>query len=399
MLALVDWDRVSPRGALHKLIGPCGDWNSEKACLMYQYRLKGLPAGSTILIPPLLSSPPLLQGYTFNIDPPGCTDIDDVFTIGIDDYYYITIADVARWIPYNEESFQVASRLSQTLYSPRGVVLQPLLPGIQQDCSLVANELRFGVSLRFRLVDGQIIDPTFLETRVINDKSTTYEDVRIDIHPEYIHALELVSNAVSGTQSTDPHDWVANLMILYNTEAAKVVKQAGTGLLRHHDAPTAEKLEAYSALGADGRHLAFESAKYVPASENSHHWGLNVLYCHATSPIRRCADIVNQFVLKGQTPPIVDHEALNRRDKDLKKYNRDAFFLDTLQNAGDIRKVAGIAVNDHRIWVPEWKRLITCQHTFQPGTQGIVHYSLDMNGSTWKRKMDFRFSNSSTPES
>jgi exoribonuclease II len=180
-------------------------------------------------------------------------------------------------------------------------------------------------------------------------------------------------------------------MIFYNIEAAKVLKQKGQGILRVHSAPDIEKLESYKSLGVDAHFLAFKSAKYVPTTTDEKHWGLNTdVYCHATSPIRRFADVINQYVLKNEEPPAVDIEMLNERSKELKRFARDSFFLrQLLQN--DVRSVEGTVLNDHRIWVPGWKRIVTCKNEYPIGTTGTLNYSLDMNKSTWKRRMVFRF--------
>jgi hypothetical protein len=179
-------------------------------------------------------------------------------------------------------------------------------------------------------------------------------------------------------------------MIFYNIEAAKVLKQKGQGILRVHAEPDVEKLEKFKNIGVDARFLAFKSAKYVTTATNEKHWGLNTdLYCHATSPIRRFADIINQYVLKGETPPDVNIDSLNKRTKELREYARDAFFIRQLKSSK--RTVEGVVLNDHRVWIPEWKRIITCNNTQPEGTRGTVHFSLDMNQSSWKRRMVFRF--------
>ena len=54
------------------------------------------------------------------------------------------------------------------------------------------------------------------------------------------------------------------------------------------------------------------------------------------------------------------------------------------------QSIEGTILNDHRIWVPEWKRIVTCKNTSEIGSKCILRYSLDMNQTTWKRKMVFR---------
>jgi len=159
--------------------------------------------------------------------------------------------------------------------------------------------------------------------------------------------------------------------------------------LRVHESPNLEK---YKKLGVSADVLAMKSAKYVPATaDNTSHWGLNAdVYAHATSPIRRFADIVNQFVLKGEDAPEHDIDKLNERNKEIKKYERDLFFIEKLYT--ETRNfVEGIALNDHRVWVPEWKRIVTCDNSASEGTVGTLHFCTDMSQSTWKKRMIFAF--------
>jgi len=397
VLAIVDvstWETNKlTRGNLHRIIGKCGDFKAEDEALTYQYQKEGWSPGITICIPNPQHERHRITGISFNIDPEGCRDIDDVFTIGSDGYFYITIADVSEWMKENPESLRKAQTIGQTQYSIDGSILQSMIP-FEKDCSLFPGVERMGVSLRFRIIDYQVADIEFIKTRITNDVSYTYDSV---YQSEHAHKLRYFVKAV-GCTSSDSHDWVAQLMIFYNIEAAKVLKQKGQGILRVHSAPDIEKLESFTSLGVDAQFLAFKSAKYVPTTTDEKHWGLNAdVYCHATSPIRRFADIINQYVLKEEEPPDVDIDMLNERSKELKRFARDSFFLRQLLR-NNVRSVEGTVLNDHRIWVPEWKRIITCSNEYPIGTTGTLNYSLDMNQSTWKRRMVFRFASTANQE-
>lgn len=391
VLALVNvpkWESNKlSRGYLDSIIGHCGDFKAEENALNYQYRKQGWPSGVTISIPDTPTDRYTIQGISFNIDPDGCEDIDDVFTIGNDGYFYITIADVAEWMKENPESLRKAHILGETQYSIDGCIIQPLLP-FQKECSLFPNKSRLGVSMRFKLDNTEITNIEFVKTIITNNISYTYDTI---YESQFIDTLKKVVNAL-GCSSTDSHDWVAELMIFYNIEAAKILKQKGQGILRVHSSPDLEKLEKFKQLGVDGKFLAFKSARYVDTSSSETHWGLNTdVYCHVTSPIRRFADIVNQYVLKNEQPPHADLYVLNERSKDLKQFARDSFFLRQIHT--NKRSVEAITLNDHRIWIPQWKRIVTCENTCTEGTRGTLHFSLDMNQPTWKRRMVFHFEN------
>jgi exoribonuclease R len=396
VIALVNvpkWDdNKLPRGNLDRILGNCGDFKAEEEALAYQYRKQGWSPGITILIPNPQPERHRITGVSFNIDPEGCRDIDDVFTIGDDGYFYITIADVSEWMKENPESLRKAQQIGQTQYSIDGSIIQSMVP-FETDCSLVPNKERLGVSLRFKLENSRPKDIEFIKTIITNTLSFSYESI---YKSQYASTIQNVAECL-GCKIYDSHDWVAELMIFYNIEAAKVLKQKGQGILRVHSAPDIEKLEKFKSLGVDGRFLAFKSAKYVTTTTNETHWGLNAdVYCHATSPIRRFADVINQYVLKNETPPDVDISMLNQRSKDLKQFGRDVFFIRQIQS--NKRYVSAITLNDHRVWVSEWKRIVTCKNSFIEGTRGTLYFSLDMNQSTWKRRMVFRFEDTTNRE-
>ena len=133
VLALADVSEFNKkeltRGNLVRIIGKCGDYAAEKEANLCRYSTvnwKGFDL-SKIKVPEM--EPPTIDGYTFNIDPIGCEDIDDVFTVGENGYYYITIADVGAWFDKNpdNEFISKAAELGQTYYT-NGSVVAPLLP-------------------------------------------------------------------------------------------------------------------------------------------------------------------------------------------------------------------------------------------------------------------------------
>ena len=386
VLALVKVEEANrgadlPRGNLEKIVGNCGDFTAEQEALIHQYSAgtwKDEP-----ITPPKIERP-LLKGISINVDPPGCRDIDDVFTFGDDGYFYITIADVSEWMKANPHLWNKANRIAQTMYRD-GHIVRPMLP---LECSLEPGKERLGVSLRCKITD-KIEDVSFLKTKIINNTSYTYEEISKSWHADRLKNIA----KILGKDTNDPHEWIAQCMIFYNVEAAKVLVQHNKGLLRAHESPDLEKFETYKKLGLE--FLSFKSAVYT-TDMNALHWSINTKYCHSTSPIRRFADIVNQFVLKGEEYPEFNVEMLNERTKDMKNYERDSFFLDQLQT--DTRQVKGIVLNDHRIWVPIWNRIITCKNTYEEGVSGLLYYSLDMKQSTWKRRMVFRFEDTKNQE-
>lgn len=395
VLAIINVERWEKdkltRGNLVRIIGKCGDIAAEEEAILYRYAEPRRNKNKFIINQPSFDSHRLVVGRTFNVDPLGCTDIDDVITIGDDGFIYIVIADVGCWAKENSKLFEEAKNIGQTFYNDGKIVL-PLLP-IQEECSLILGKKRRGIGLKFKWNGREISDISFEKVIVINNQTFTYEDI---YSSKYSGLLRELASHLASKEVTDSHEWIAELMIFYNCEVAKVLISKQNGILRSQHAPDIEKLNQYAALGVDLKILANKSAFYCSATEHTIHWGLNKEYCHATSPIRRFADIVNQMVLMYDSVDI-DIDKLNTLSTNAKKYGRDVFFLNKIMESSR-RTVCGVVLNERRIWIPAWKRIVTCENSIKPGTQGTLYYSVNMNQSTWKRRMVFRFEDTNYQE-
>ncbi len=370
------------RGNLIRILGNCGNLEAEISALRWRY---GNDAWNKFEKEKEINPPTdkfdSIVGHTFNVDPEGCIDIDDAIMIS-GNYVYICISDVAGW--FNENSYgelwKRSKDLGQTLYM-NGKVEFPLLP-IQEECSLIPNKTRNVIALKFKWKDGMISEKTFKRLTIRNDESYTYESF---YESKYAPKIKEIASFLAGNELTDSHDWIAQLMIFYNCEFARVLIEDKTGgILRIQDSPM------YSI--SDINFLESKKAKYVYVADGGSfkHAGLNKeYYCHATSPIRRFADIFNQMMFCNYDLPEINIETLNKKSDDSKKFEREVFFMNIILSK-QLHVVEGTVLNDHRIWVPEWKRIVTCKNTSEIGSKCTLRYSLDMNQTTWKRKMVFR---------
>jgi len=179
-----------------------------------------------------------------------------------------------------------------------------------------------------------------------------------------------------------------------------------------------DRLRALETIGTVPKHLAYSAGEYCsPTSGLTAHWGLGTdVYCHASSPIRRWADCLNQAdlidILFGQylDLPLPDIENLNTMGKAIKRYERDLTFVRVLM--GSAREVSGIVVECSpnceapsvpqsmssstegtlrklRVWVEAWNQIVTVkgEHDFLPGATLDLKIFFDAGQRNWKRRM------------
>ena len=430
MIALITFDKwksTFPRGNIKTIVGVSGDYNAEKEALIWQ--------ASPYVYPKYKYNPEqknnikrkVLNGYTFNIDPTGCKDVDDVFTfeaLPIENLcrVTITISDVASYIDDGSPIDIMASLIGQTLYDSTGEVIRPMLPSVYSEkvCSLLPGKESYGVSLQF-IWDGLTIsDIQWFETQFQTNKSYTYEEFQMS-DSIYKKLLADIASHLAQQPLDDSHMWVEQLMIFYNKEAGKKLKESKMGILRKHSEPNMDRLERYTkqCISADIKKLAYSSAVYCLSDEcETMHFGLNSnTYAHATSPIRRYVDLVNQRILKlllnnsiyQYIVPQTMYD-INLREKAIKHFTRDLDFLDGILCNNTTTK--GIILEKIKLdnfvkvvlYIPLWKRTISTTYKYISDNTVLsrdelsvidvtdfkevdIQYSCNMNARNWKERI------------
>jgi exoribonuclease R len=422
-----DWKENStfPRGNLQELLGPSGNYDAEYNALIWQACPWKWPKGPYEIQTRERPTRRRLEGFTCNIDPPGCKDIDDVITFEkISETYWkitISISDVATYVENGSVEDIFASLISQTLYDNEGRVLRPMLPleYSEETCSLREGKESFGISLQFEWNGQEITNLEWFESCFVNNQSFTYEEFQ-ESTSDYQRVMASVASHLAEQTLTDSHDWVEQFMILYNKEAGKLLKESGMGILRRHSAPEWDRLEKYKTHVPELMNLAFSSAEYCLAEEeHTEHYGLHTnTYAHASSPIRRYADLVNQRILKllirkTNERYIVPQAMIdmNLRGKVIKRFARDLDFLQAIQE--DRMECKGIIldripVHDNeykiRIYIPIWKRIISANYKILSENKVLsrdekeeidvtefrevtVKYAFNRNLTNWKERI------------
>jgi exoribonuclease R len=398
--SLEHWNEKHPRAGVQHVFGVVGDQLSEPAALRMSISIPKLPIEpdeeDNVIANHIRHHGSQSWDVVFNIDPPGCEDVDDVMgwrrtSSGTE--FFIGIVDIAAWVP-EDSSLDLEAKLAvQTLYID-GKAVEPMFPAYlsTQKASLRADGVKRPIVALVYLIQGdKIVQTEWRLLNVVVSTVHTYDSVLYD--PSISEVLPaLLSIITNQPQGSDPHVWVEQAMILYNTKVAEVLKQRRAGILRRH---TGTSNEAYNLLATKTgvRELAFLGAsagQYVPATAtDTEHAGLGLkTYCHASSPLRRYADVVNHRWLKhlvfGFQEPygITMAEHLNHRSNTIKQFERLIWFLQHLNPDGSITTTQGIVItyngetNTAKVYIPVWKRTVRAVHTtgqvYEPGTQVTI---------------------------
>ncbi len=411
------WDSNSklPRGSLRAVLGPVEDPFAESKALAHLSCPYTAPKSDPAPLFFVSSDRLSLAEGTFNIDPPGCKDIDDVLTLlPKEDGTWtlaITIADVSESLNLTSKAFLVAKKIAATTYQD-SVAIKPMLHSSISEgtCSLLPGHQRFGVSLMLDWSPTQGISNThFCKTIVVNQESYTYESIYTS-KTVPISILTAITSTMAGKEILDSHEWIEQCMLFYNTHAAQLLASAGLGILRIHDAPIQEKCIRLRSIDPSLEFLAYSSALYAPVSSSARHFGLDrTLYCHASSPIRRFADLINQYILKAHISsspnPFSQEEIqeiiswLNQRQRVIASAERDFAFLKAIQQSSSSIVDGRLLWTENGfqyIWIPSWKTIVRVQPNPQkePGDMVNLEYYCDKRKAKWKERMIVSYTNS-----
>jgi len=257
--------------------------------------------------------------HVFTIDPHGCTDFDDAFSVTNLDadgglVVSVYIANVAMWLELLNLWTHVSERIS-TIYLPNGK--RPMLPAVLGDglCSLKAGEKRHAFTLDIKL-SKTVNKPNEKEVYIV--KNTTLSNSLIQVKRNYVYEerdllknadykrLLLISKELTKTSEysylpeiSDSHDVVAYFMLFMNHYCAKELTKIGAGILRR-----TEKVSASFSVPIINMEQIFMGLYVKPQYESLRHESLRHeslsldVYTHITSPIRRLVDLLNMLILQ-----------------------------------------------------------------------------------------------------
>ena len=292
-----------------------------------------------------------------SVDPEGCEDIDDAFSVKrLPDQngliqVSIYIANVPLWLSVLDlwKHVHCGSNTSRvtTVYLPDRKV--PMLPTVLSEdlCSLKAGKLRYAFVMHATFKVQRTDSPKDLKS-AFELASVTYENAIIKVKTNYAYEdnkllksadYALLKQIAQGLDkdSHDSHEVVATFMKFMNAQCAETLASMNTGIFRNQAGTEDGKSNStfggpLSATGTGGPHRASNStesgilsAKYSTINEGHAHLGLSH-YTHITSPIRRLVDLINmQILMNGSAEELKDEtiEKINKISKSAKKAQMD----------------------------------------------------------------------------
>jgi len=360
----VSWADTWPRGAIQERLGSVGDPAVERAAYIRAATVGKLVEEGSVL-PDLTPYKSEDWDAVFNIDPEGCEDVDDILAYKVTETgtkWLIGIADVAAFVPQGSPMDLVAAKRGQTLYE-EGRVVAPMLPNIVSTglASLRCDGAKRPVIGLVLTVGSTVVVEGLAFHQVVVGHSYTYESVPVG---KQVAAL----STALGRTSSDPHEWIETVMVAYNCHVAAILRKAGVGLLRRLAASEAPLYTAAAACFPDIAHLGRAAGDYCLANttEDVSHAGLGVpVYCHASSPLRRYADLINQrclhAILRGVPVSlgggVTEPASLNHRALVARRMERDLWFLKQAP-CGTISEATAIVLTATTVYCPAWKRIL-----------------------------------------
>jgi exoribonuclease R len=278
-----------------------------------------------------------------SVDPEGCEDIDDAFSIrrlnqGLIQVS-IYIANVPLWLSVLDLWRFIDNGRITTVYLPDRKV--PMLPTVLSEdlCSLKAGKLRYAfvmhANFKDRMTDGsfELASITYENAMIRVKTNYAYEDNALLKSDDY-SLLKQIAQTLDKecVDSHDSHEVVATFMKFMNKSCAETLATMNTGIFRNQKGGPERMSNSTEGGPLSGSHRtvwsAFGgplSATYSTENEGHAHMGLSH-YTHITSPIRRLVDLINMRILMNGSKIYLESstiEKINKMSKSAKKAQMD----------------------------------------------------------------------------
>lgn len=302
------WAKVSDAMELIELLGPVGNKETESKILHYSMNIKPCKYPQYSLQSNNTTDQNDIVHNVFSVDNSGTRDIDDAISVVCHDNKIkvgIHITDVANVLHKrlnNDDKITLldfAMKRASSTYTD--IENTPMLPPYltYNELSLIPGEIRQAITLWLEYENNVVINNYFESCYVKNYLAIDYSAFANKC-PKEFHILSQLS------EQTEPTDIIAWSMLTYNKYFALSFKNI---ILRHQ-------------TGTD-------MAQYSMASNKLKHETIGSLYTHATSPIRRYADLYNQFCWHSLNDNfLMDLNILNDASLNVKTFQKRHAIMD-----------------------------------------------------------------------
>ena len=375
IIKFVELVKELSHGTLLNTIGPVNIlenyYEYQLCCKNLNVSLKKLTTSITVL-PTIfqdISSKFQIENRThiksFSIDPSGCADFDDAFSIE-PGKISIYIANVPLMIDHLNIWQHLTSRVS-TIYLPDKK--RSMLPTILSEhiCSLTAGAPRVVFAMDIYLNDNTIVDIKYSNCMINVFKNYVYEESSLLVCKHYkllkSITIELSEKYHYIDSITDSHDIVCYLMILMNYHCAKSMTTFNNGIYRVVKKTGSQDVPKFLKI------LNSSGGQYT--TENSAHEMLDLdSYIHITSPIRRLVDILNMMKFQQNIGVNLSTDAdtfynkwitnldfINTTTKDIRKIQNNCTLLEAVENNPELLSTIydGYCFDTNSVYLPELK--------------------------------------------
>jgi len=304
-IKFTDWMYNSnyPEGHIVHIIGDVDNKNAMNDAILYMHNLKYKVYRESLILQRIYEDEITNKEHIISIDPIGCIDIDDAFSLTKSDDNYnlkIYIAD-NTFIINNDKLFNYMKAQTTSIYSPTKTY--HLMPNMKY-CSLIENEPKNANICEIIIKDNKITSYRFYQDKIIVNKNYSYDqvDVLLKTDKNLQTSRDIIMNLDfdynSQNNDTIAHLMVEKLMILCNHLVfCELNKMKKPFIMRSHT-KTINDIIVPDVIQTKYNNYLSNAAEYKVNNEECYHSGLDLIgYTHYTSPMRRFVDTINHLIL------------------------------------------------------------------------------------------------------
>ena len=273
----------------------------------------------------------ILSEDIISIDPEGCRDIDDAFSLRPKNKNIIVDIHIS-------DVYYVLTRLNifDKVQNVTSIYLDSYIKGMLPDVissnvgSLLEKKNRFMLSIEiiYNSEDNSIVSTRLRKTFGMVRKNYSYDNYPKKYN-KYFDCISKIYSLITNQDMEiyDSHKFIEALMIIYNTLFSKIISKKSLQIYRIQQYNYDKKAINNCDKSLERFMNLIQSNSAIYSTEKEGHSTLKISdYTHATSPLRRIVDLMNQEILYSNNCSLlqkIDLNYINSFNKNLKKAYRD----------------------------------------------------------------------------